>query len=395
MHACQRAELDTTALGGGDDATAERIKMKDTIQYKVDLRPRLEALRARLQREGIDGILISHPDNRRYLSGFTGSSGWLLVTAEQAQLATDSRYFEQVIRQCAGIELIRIGRHLTEVLPGMLAQAHVRRLAFEADIVTVDAAREWTGATPGCEWVPVTGWVLEQRATKDAFELATLRSTIRLADDALADALVQARPGMTERDLAWLIEQCLHDSGADQLAFSVVVACGPNGAMPHAVPTGEPLVPGQPIVIDMGARVDGYCSDMTRTVCLGEPNDPQKFWQVFNTVLRAQQAAVAALRPGAAGDAIDLVARKVITDAGYGDFFGHGLGHGVGLSVGELPRLSRAYSDILPAGSLVTIEPGIYLPGWGGVRIEDIALITEEGAEILTSMHKAPIIPLR
>jgi Xaa-Pro aminopeptidase len=355
---------------------------------------RLASLRAKMLTEQIDGLLITQPENRVYFSGFTGSAGWLMISADQALLATDFRYFEQVGRQCPDYDLIKIPQRFTEVLPGMLTQTGIQRLAFEADAATFSDASEWAATAPDCEWVPVKGWGIKQRSIKDPQELATLRSAVKLADEALAASLDHVRLGMRERDLAWIIESYMRTHGAQGVAFSTIVACGPNGSLPHAVPSDTPLVTGEPIVIDMGARIDGYCSDITRTVCFGEPNDPEKFWSVYNTVLQAQQAAAAALRPGATGEEIDMVARSVITDAGYGDYFGHSLGHGVGLAVHELPRLSRTNPDPLPAGSLVTNEPGIYLPGWGGVRIEDILLITDDGAEVLTGMHKDPILPL-
>ena len=356
---------------------------------------RLARVRAKMLEEGVDGLLISQPDNRRYFCGFTGSAGWLLISAERAMLATDFRYFEQVARQCPDFELIKIPRQFTDVLPEMLGMLGTRRLAFEADVVTFASAKEWAEVAPGTEWVPVKEWGINLRAEKDLQELATLRRAVDLADEALAAALAQARPGMSERDLAWIIESYMRTHGAEGVAFSTIVACGPNGALPHAQPTDSPLVAGEPIVIDMGARLGGYCSDITRTVCLGDPNDGEKFWKVYNTVLQAQFAATSALRPGPTGEEIDGVARSIIADAGYGDYFGHSLGHGVGLAVHEFPRLSRTNPDPLQAGVLVTIEPGIYLPGWGGVRIEDIALITDDGAEVLTGMGKEPILPLR
>ena len=353
---------------------------------------RLTNLRAKLREEEVDALLVTQPENRTYLSGFTGSAGWLLISADMALLATDFRYYEQVRRQCPDYELIKVAQRFPDVLSDMLARTGIHRVAFEAGATTFADAQKWFDAAPDHEWVPTTDWVITRRAVKDAGEVATLRSAIKLADEALGFALSQARPGMSERDLAWVIESYMRTHGAQDVAFPTIVACGPNGALPHATPSAAPLVTGQPIVIDMGARMDGYCSDITRTVCLGEPDDPERFWQVYNTVLKAQQTAAAALRPGLTGEEADLIARSVIEEAGYGDYFGHGLGHGVGLAVHELPRLSRTNPDPLTAGSLVTIEPGIYLPDWGGVRIEDIALITHDGVEIITTLHKEPII---
>jgi len=265
-------------------------------------------------------------------------------------------------------------------------------LAFEADHVTFADAQEWARAASDVEWTPSKGVVMKLRAVKDTSELATMRAAIALADDALAAGLAQARPGMTELELSWIIESYMRTHGAQMVAFDLIIACGPNGARPHAKAGDAPLVAGESIVIDMGARVNGYNSDLTRTVCLGQPNDPARFWEVYNTVLAAQVAAEAAIRPGMNGQDVDAVARDLIAGAGYGEYFGHGLGHGVGLAVHEEPRLSRITPSTLAPGHLVTVEPGIYLPGWGGVRIEDVALVTEDGVEVLTRAPKAPII---
>ena len=353
---------------------------------------RLDLLRAELPAVGADAILISQPENRWYLSGFTGSSGWLLITGQQAFIATDFRYYEQVGLECPDFELVKVTTRFADVLPEVLAQASVRCLAFEADHATFADAQDWAKAVPGVEWAPTRGVVMRLRSVKDASELATMKAAIALADEALAAGLAQARPGMTELELSWRIESYMRTHGAQTVAFDLIIACGPNGARPHARATGAPLVAGEPIVIDMGARVNGYNSDLTRTVCLGQPNDPDRFWGVYNTVLRAQVAAEAAIRPGMNGQHVDAVARDLIAEAGYGDYFGHGLGHGVGLAVHEEPRLSRITPSMLAPGHVVTVEPGIYLPGWGGVRIEDIVLVTEDGVEALTRAPKEPLI---
>jgi Xaa-Pro aminopeptidase len=359
---------------------------------KPSLHPRLDRLRAELPAAGADAILISQPENRRYFSGFTGSSGWLLITGQQAFIATDFRYYEQVDLECPGIELVKVATRFADVLPEMLVKAGVRCLAFEADHATFGDVQDWTKAVSEVEWMPTKGIGMKLRAIKDASELAAMKIAIALADDALAVGLAQARPGMTELELSWIIESHMRTHGAQTVAFDLIIACGPNGARPHAKAGDAPLVAGEPIVIDMGARVNGYNSDLTRTVCLGQPKDPARFWEVYNTVLRAQLAAEAAIRPGMNGQDVDAVARDFITEAGYGEHFGHGLGHGVGLAVHEEPGLSRIRPSTLAPGHLVTVEPGIYLPGWGGVRIEDIVLVTEDGVEVLTRAPKEAII---
>ncbi len=354
---------------------------------------RLAKLRAMLAERELDALLVSQPENRFYLSGFTGSSGWLLISADLTLIATDFRYYEQAAIESPGFELVCLQNSLSEMLPDMLARGPIRRLAFEADHAAFADVQAWSRAAPDCEWVPVTGLVMEMRAAKDSDELSTLRAAIRLGDDALAEALSQARPGMTEQQLAWIIESYIRTHGAQSVAFDIVVACGASGARPHARATQAPLVPGEPIVIDLGARLDHYCSDLTRTVCLGEPKDARRFWEIYEIVRLAQQSAEAAIRPGMTGQEVDAIARAVIGDAGYGDCFGHGLGHGVGLAIHELPRLGRLGTAPLAPGNCVTVEPGVYVSGWGGVRLEDVVLVTDSGVEVLTTAPKTPIVP--
>jgi Xaa-Pro aminopeptidase len=353
---------------------------------------RLERVRWWLAEQSIDALLISQPENRSYLSGFTGSAGVLCISADLALIATDFRYYQQVGIEAPRFELVKVTSTFADVLSELLARQPLRRLGFEADHATFAEAQEWMQAAPEQEWVPTKGVVMEMRAVKDANEIESLRQAIRLTDEALAATLTQAAEGMTERHLAWLIESYVRTHGSPSVSFEIIVAAGPNGARPHARASDGALPTGVPIVIDMGARMDGYCADLTRTVCIGQPGEPERFWSIFNTVLRAQQAAEAAIQPGRTGKEVDAVARNLIAEAGYGEYFGHGLGHGVGLAVHELPRLSRLATAPLAAGNVVTVEPGIYLPDWGGVRIEDVVLVTEDGVEVLTKASKDPVI---
>lgn len=353
---------------------------------------RLARLRAALPDAGADALIVSQPENRAYLSGFTGSAGVLLVSAERNLIATDFRYFEQVGQECPHFELVPVEGEFSRVLPDLIARGAARRVAFESDYVAFAMAQAWMDAVPDVQWLPTKGIVAELRAIKDEYEIATLRQAIALADDALVFGLASAEPGMTENELAWLIESYMRTHGAQGLAFDMTVACGPNGARPHAHAGDTVLEEGQPIVIDMGAKVQGYRSDLTRTVVLGQPSTPDLFWKVFNTVSRAQLAAEVALGPGMTALEADKVARDLISAAGYGANFGHGLGHGVGLEIHEQPFLSRFSSAVIQPGMIITVEPGIYLPGWGGVRMEDIVMITESGAEVLTGAPKNPII---
>jgi Xaa-Pro aminopeptidase len=360
---------------------------------KDHIATRLSKLRAALEPMGIDALLIGQPENRTYMSGFTGSAGWLLVSRQGACLAADFRYWGQVARECPGIEILPFGQVFAQAgLPTLLERAGGRRIGFEADYLTYAEARAWMEQAPDYEWVPTRGVVAGLRAIKDAGEIADLRAAVALADEALAYALGEAQAGMTERELAWVIESYIRAHGGENVAFPLIVGCGPNGAEPHHHSADFPLTPGQPIVIDMGACVNGYRSDLTRTVCLSEPADPGRFWAIYNTVLRAQMAAEAAVRPGLTCQQVDSIARDMIAKAGYGEYFGHGLGHGVGLAIHEDPFLRQSGTALLAAGQVLTIEPGIYLPDWGGVRIEDIILVTGNGAEVLTRAPKEPII---
>jgi Xaa-Pro aminopeptidase len=351
---------------------------------------RIKKLRSTLAENEIDAILISQPENRRYLSGFTGSSGWLLISARRAILATDFRYYEQVGLEAPEFELAKIQNRFVDLLPGLLDDLKVQRLGFESQHVTVDELYTWSQAVESVEWQPLKDTVEAQRAVKDEQEIDILRRSTRLTDAAFDHFLEVIQPGMTERQAAWEIESFMRTHGASKVAFELIVAAGPNGAMPHARPGDRRIAEGEPVVVDIGCVLDGYCSDMTRTVCLGQPST--KYLEVWNIVLKAQQAAELGIHAGMSGVEADALARNVIADAGYGDYFGHGLGHGVGLAVHERPRASRLYPGSLEAGMSLTVEPGIYLPGEFGVRIEDLVIVGRDGVDILTRSPKTPLV---
>ena len=351
---------------------------------------RLKQLVDRLPVLGVDAILVGQPENRRYLSGFTGSASWLIVSGERAVLVTDSRYYEQVGRESPDWELARVTATLPQALGEQLGG--VRRLGFESQHLTVDQLASFSQAAPGVEWLPLKDTVETLRAVKDEGEVEAIRRAVALTDEALAHALAVLRPGMTERQVAWEIEVYMRTHGAGKVAFDLIVAAGPNGAIPHARPGDRPIQAGEPIVFDLGCMLDGYCSDLTRTVCLGRP--PDRVLEVWNIVLDAQQTAEAAMRAGLPGAQADAAARAVIVAAGYGDQFGHGLGHGVGLAVHEKPAAGRLSTDTLAAGNIVTVEPGIYLPGEFGVRIEDLVLVREDRVDILSAAPKQPFVEI-
>lgn len=355
------------------------------------MQSRLDGFVARMPEKEVDAILVSGSDNRRYLSGFTGSAGYLFITGERAVLVTDSRYTEQATNQAAQFQVHQV-RGGWDWLVEQLKESGVRRLGFESQDMTVatfdnllNKIKEETELA-GVSLVPVTGVTDEQRTIKDAGELALLQRAIDASDTAMEQVCPVIAEGMTEREVAWRMEMAMRDLGADGLSFGTIVASGPNGAMAHHQPSDRAIGRGEPIVIDMGARVDGYCSDITRTVVVGESDDT--FRKIYDIVLGAQLTAINTVRTGMTGEECDGLARTVIAEAGYGDNFGHSLGHGVGLAVHENPRVSPKSPDLLNPDTVFTVEPGIYLTGWGGVRIEDIVILGQDGATPLSKASK-------
>jgi Xaa-Pro aminopeptidase len=355
---------------------------------------RLQKLRASIAETGLDALLVSQPENRRYLSGFTGSAAWLLISEQNAVLATDFRYIRQARAQAPHFEIIQTKRELRDWLPGLAADSGWRRLGFEADVVSYDSYRKLSEATEvekgTLEIVPTTGLVERLRSIKEPEELESIINAVALADSALEQTKASIRPGITEKELAWEIEKLLHQEGSEGVAFEIIVASGPNAALPHARPAERRIRFGEPVLIDMGARVHGYCSDLSRTFFLGEAGKP--LGQVYDIVFKAQVAAIEGVQSGMSGAEADGLARSVIEQAGYKENFGHGLGHGVGLAAHELPTLSPASLSSLADGMVFTIEPGIYLPGWGGVRIEDIVVLTNGKVRVLSRASKGLLI---
>jgi Xaa-Pro aminopeptidase len=347
---------------------------------------RLAAVRSVLDDRGWGGFLVSQPENRRYLSGFTGDAGWLLVTAGSALLLTDFRYIEQATHQAPDFEVVRVTGGLPAMLASLFTDLRVDAVAFESGHVTVSEFQRWKSSMGSIEWLPAESVVESLRQVKSPPELDAIRRAVRLGDEALAHVLADLRTSMTERDVAWQLEAYMRTHGAEAVSFDVIVGSGPNGAMPHATTSDRRLQTGEPIVIDMGATVDGYHSDLTRTVCLGRPN--ARWVELHDLVLHAQVATEQALRPGLTGQQADHIARAIIEDAGLGDMFGHGLGHGVGLAIHEGPRLGQTSTDVLAPGMVITVEPGVYLPGQGGIRIEDVGVITDDGFQVMSEASK-------
>ncbi len=352
---------------------------------------RLENLRKKLEERELDAILISTPENRRYISGFTGSAGYLVVSKDDAILATDFRYTEQAGNQSPDFRVTRAGGDWSWLL-GCLKEHDAKKMGFESQQMTIATYKQISEAlqdlpsTDRPTLMATSGIVEGLRTIKDQDELALLQKAIDVADAAMEAVSPTIQPGETEREVAWRLEKAMRELGADSLSFDTIVAAGPNGAMPHHMPSDKVIQPGEPIVIDMGAKVGGYCSDISRTVCVGEPDDT--FRRVYDIVLGAQLTAIATVKTTmSAGDADDL-ARVVIAEAGYGDNFGHSLGHGVGLFIHEYPRVGPKSANTLEEGMVFTVEPGIYLTGWGGVRIEDVVLLEKDGARVLSKAAK-------
>jgi Xaa-Pro aminopeptidase len=351
---------------------------------------RIDRLRAKLVDSQLDGVLISAAENRRYLSGFTGSSGYLLITHDKAILATDFRYTEQASKQSEKFEIFRISS--ADWLASLLAELNIPKLGFESSNVTVAAYTNLketlatSTAKDRVQLIPMVDLVEPLRATKSLDELALITKAVEIADQAYEEISPTIEVGDTEESVAWRLERSMRERGAEAIAFDIIVAAGPNGAMAHHRADQTPILNGQPVVMDFGARYQGYCSDITRTICLGEPDET--FRKVYDTVLGAQLTASATVEAGMTGEQADNLARNVIKAAGHGDQFGHSLGHGIGLAVHEDPRVGPRATNILENGTIFTVEPGIYIPGWGGVRIEDIVVMENGRARILTMANK-------
>ena len=346
---------------------------------------RIERLRAKILEEGLDGLIVTGRKNREYLSGFTGSAGFLLVTAEEGVLATDFRYEEQAKAQSPHLEVYRYETP-RDGLSRLVKTKKMGIVGFEAVHTSYWDLGEWEEDNPAITWRPMKGLVESLRIGKDEEEIRRIRQAARLTDKGFAHILQYLRPGVQEREIALELEFFLRREGAEGVSFAPIVASGPNSALPHARPGERVLESGDFVVLDFGVIVDGYCSDLTRTVVIGEACDRQR--EIYGLVLRAQQYALEQVGPGKDVAAIDKGVREIFAAQGVAEHFGHGLGHGVGLEIHEGPTLSSRSTDELRAGMVVTIEPGLYFPGWGGVRIEDLVLVTPQGMENLSSSPK-------
>ncbi|MGQ0804041.1 MAG: M24 family metallopeptidase [Actinomycetota bacterium] len=357
----------------------------------VDVPGRAQRLRARFIDIGIDALLVTRLPNVRYLTGFTGSAAFLLVGPDELVFVSDGRYGEQAAEQLAAADVdARIEIRTAQVdQRGALSAAAERftRLGLEAHGVTWAQQRAFAGEWfPDTELVPTEHLVEGLRRVKDDGEVARIRTACAIADEALAAVTPTFADGPTEREVALALDLEMRRRGASGVSFDPIVASGPNGAKPHARPSDRRIEANELVVLDFGCVVDGYCSDMTRTVSVGDPGAEAR--RVYDVVLDSQQTGRAAVRAGADCAAVDKACRDVIAAAGWGDAFVHGTGHGVGLEIHEAPRVAATARDTLASGYVVTVEPGVYLTGVGGVRIEDTVVVTDEGADALTASPK-------
>ncbi len=356
---------------------------------------RINKIRSVLATAEIDTLMVSTAENRRYLSGFTGedtqcdeSAGSLFISADHLVLATDSRFDLQAAAEAKGYDIHCYHEGLSKLLPNVLKQLGTQCLGFESARVTHKVLSDLNEALAtqkmNIRMTPTANLVEQLREVKDASEIQQTQSALQLAEQAFTKILAVIKPGMTEKEMAWLLEKEMREAGAESLSFPSIVASGPNSALPHAIPGDRVWNAGEPLLFDWGAKLNGYCSDTSRTLVSGRRD--QTFQKVYQTVVTAQQKAIEAIRDGVSSITVDRIARAHIENQGFKGKFGHGLGHGTGLAVHEAPRLNPLKATILKAGMLVTVEPGIYLGDWGGVRIENQVVVRQDGADVLNAL---------
>jgi Xaa-Pro aminopeptidase len=350
---------------------------------------KIEKLRSNFSTQGIDGFLITSPFNRRYISNFTGTAGVVLISAEKAQFITDFRYIEQASKQCQGFDIIKLAGTIPEEVAAQVKKLGIKKLGFEEDFLTYSSFKVYDKEIDA-ELVPISGIIENLRLIKTDAELKILKVAADIADAAFKHILDFLRPGKTELEISNELEFFMRRAGATSSSFDTIVASGHRSALPHGVASDKVIEAGDIVTMDYGCYYNGYVSDITRTVAVGEPDTKLK--EIYEIVLEAQLRGMAGIKPGMTGKQADAVTRDYITEKGYGEYFGHSTGHGIGLEIHEGPALSMKSDVILEPGMVVTCEPGIYIPGLGGVRIEDDTLITKDHNEALTHSTKELII---
>jgi Xaa-Pro aminopeptidase len=350
---------------------------------------RISKARGCLERTGADLLIVSNLSNIRYLTGFTGSEALLVLSQAEGWFLTDSRYTSQAGAEVTGARVLEVANRM-EALASILTEAATAKIAFEANFTSVSVYQELVRRVPGVEFVPADAELSAIRSVKDAGELQTLERVAAIASRAFQEITGEIRPGALESEVAWALEVAMRRGGAEGKSFDFIVASGVRGALPHGRASDKVIAAGELVTVDFGALYQGYCSDETVTVCLGEPDERQR--EVYETVRLAQQLAIEAVRPGISFREVDAKARDYIAAQGFGQYFGHGLGHGIGLDVHEPPTASPRGTGIVEEGMVFTVEPGIYIPDWGGVRIEDSVVVERDGCRRITQVPKALII---
>nr|WP_224749747.1 Xaa-Pro peptidase family protein [Polycladospora coralii] len=351
---------------------------------------RLQQLRSNMKEQAIEALLITNPTNRKYISGFTGSSGLILITETENILITDFRYVSQVKTQSPHYKMIQHTGPILDTVVSECRRMGVQTVAFEQDHITFAIYQDLQKKLGSVKLEPSSGCIELLRMQKDDAELAIMQEAARIADTAFSNILNVIKPGMKEKEIALQLEIDMRRMGASSSSFDIIVASGERSALPHGTASDKVLAKGELVTMDFGAYYKGYASDITRTIMLGKPNEKQK--EIYDIVLEAGNRTIEALRPGITGKEADAVARDYISAHGYGEYFGHSTGHGLGLDVHEAPGLSTKGNITLQPGMVVTVEPGIYLPTVGGVRIEDDVVITAEGHHVLTHSTKELIM---
>ena len=350
---------------------------------------RLEQLRGMFKEFDIDGMLITNEKNRRYMTGFTGTAGVVLISLTDAKFVTDFRYVEQASKQVSGYEIVQHKGPIIEEIAKLVEELGIKKLGFEEDHLTVGTYTSYKQKLTS-QLIPISGIVEKLRLIKSESELQILKEAAKIADEAFNHIISFIRPGIKEVDVANELEFFMRKNGATSSSFDIIVASGYRSALPHGVASDKFIQKGELVTLDFGAYYKGYCSDITRTVAVGEPEDELK--KIYDIVLEAQLRGMREIKAGMTGKEADALTRDYITEKGYSQYFGHSTGHGIGLDVHEGPALSYKSTTVLQPGMVVTVEPGIYLKGLGGVRIEDDTVITDHGNKSLTHAPKELII---
>lgn len=356
---------------------------------------RIAGFRKKLKQNNIDSFLILQDENRRYLSGYTAedtgfeeSAGALIISADQLILATDSRFELQAAQEAPMYEVRCYKTGLSETITEFLHETNYKKLGFESNRLSYSQyckiKENLNSENIITEFNPADSVMSNLRIVKSDAEVLLIKKALKIAEDAFSSIKSSLIPGISEKEIAWNLEKKMRELGADSLSFPPIVASGPNSALPHAIAGARKIGINEPLLFDWGARLNGYCSDTSRTIVIGKPDD--KYNEIYKILYDAQKMAIEAIKPGISTKQIDDIARQHIEKNGYGNKFGHGLGHGVGLEIHEPPRVSPLREMILEAGMIITIEPGIYIPDWGGVRLENMVLVTQNGAEVLNSL---------